>query len=334
VTPAIEIIGLTKRFAKTSGYRDILRFWRRQYVTALLDVALEIQEGEVFGLLGPNGAGKTTLLKILTGLVLPTTGRVFVRGLDISKKSGQIKDHLTYVTNEERSLYWRLTGRENLRFFAVVNNVPAKQVNQRVEELLDVVGLADSADTRVMNYSTGMKHRLALARGLLNAPDILLLDEPTRSLDPLGAQGLWSFIKEELVQRQGKTLVIATHNLVEATEICTRLAVIDRGQVRACGTLEELSFAFNGGSRCTIRVKNVARETLTGLERLKGVHAISYLHNNGDGAHNLEVTVEDPSDQIPVIIEHLVRVGGKVLACSPPTHSLTDVLAHLAGEDN
>ena len=186
--PAIDLEGVTKRFPRTERYRDILTFWHRRYVTVLSEVSLKVPRRGVFGLLGPNGAGKTTLMKILAGLILPDQGRIEVNGIDIAHQPEEVKGHLTYVSGEERSHYWRLTGRENLRFFAVVNDILRRQQEKRIDEVLSVVSLREAADEMVGRYSSGMRQRLSIARGLLADPEILLLDEPTRSLDPLGTR--------------------------------------------------------------------------------------------------------------------------------------------------
>ena len=185
----IATYGLTKHFRDRRGYRDALPFRKPRYVEALRGVDLQINKGGIFGLLGPNGAGKTTLFKILAGLVAPTDGTAVVGDYQLPHDLDHVKDVLTYVFNEERSLNWRLTGRQNLNFYAALYEVPRKSRKVRVQEVLAVVGMEEAADRQVMYYSTGMKQRLALARGLLSDPEILLLDEPTRSLDPLAAQG-------------------------------------------------------------------------------------------------------------------------------------------------
>jgi len=262
--------------------------------------------------------------------VLPDEGQVRINGVDVAKHPGKSGRHLMYVSGEERSLYWRLTGKQNLRFFAVLNEVPRRRVEQRVGELLSLVGLVEAVDERVVKYSTGMKQRLAIARGLLADPDILLLDEPTKSLDPVSARHLWTFIKEDLVGRHHKTLVIATHNMEEATHLCDQVAILHRGEVKACDTVAALADRLSTRGRCTIIVNNASYETIAQLRNLTGVHSVNTTARNGHQEFSLEVTVEEPDVHIPLVIEHLVRVGGRVVQVGQKKASLGDVIAALA----
>jgi len=212
-------------------------------------VDLLVEKGEVFGILGPNGAGKTTLIKILCTLILPTEGIARVNGYDVEKESGKVRESIGLVTTDERSFYWRLTGRQNLEFFASLHNFYSDDARDMVDELLGVVDLKFAADERFLNYSAGMKQRMAIARGLLNDPAVLLMDEPTRSLDPGAAQGLRDFIKEEIVRERGKTIFISTHNLEEAEQLCDRVAIFDDGNIKAIGSPGELKTALGDGSK-------------------------------------------------------------------------------------
>jgi ABC-2 type transport system ATP-binding protein len=238
---AIEANGLEKSFVKKRSLRELVTrpFRRAERVRALRGVDFRVRRGEVFGLLGPNGAGKTTLLKIFSCLVLPDHGRAVVWGQD-TRHEGQVKPAIGLVHSDERSFYWRLTGWENLRFFATLYNVPASVRESRIGDLLDKVDMADAADRRFSDYSSGMKQRMAIARALLHDPPLLLMDEPTRSLDPASALSLRSFIEDELSGRDGKTILLATHNLREAEVLCNRIAVLAKGKVRQVGTVDEV----------------------------------------------------------------------------------------------
>lgn len=212
-------------------------------------VDLSIRKGEVFGILGPNGAGKTTLIKILCTLILPTEGEARVDGFDVVKESGKVRESIGLVTTDERSFYWRLTGRQNLEFFASLHNFYSDDARDMVDELLGVVDLKFAADERFLNYSAGMKQRMAIARGLLNDPSVLFMDEPTRSLDPGAAQGLRNFIKEEIVRERGKTIFISTHNLEEAEQLCDRVAIFDDGRIKVVGSPNDLKADLGDGSK-------------------------------------------------------------------------------------
>ena len=328
---AIETVGLSKRFAATRGYRDLMPFRKRKYVEALRSVTLQVPQGGVFGLLGPNGAGKTTLFKILGTLSLPTTGEASVFGIDVARKPSQVKRLLTYVVSEERSLYWRLTGKQNLQYFAALFNISRRDSRRRIADLLALLELEDAADKRVMYYSTGMRQKLAMARGLLSDPEILLLDEPTRSLDPLVAQSLWRFIKEDLVARQGKTILMATHNLDEARRECDRIAVLHHGEVRASGTVEDLTRFLAGTIRYDLKFLPSGNGIHALISEVPGVHDVRVLPVQDEGLQSVEFALENPGVQVPQVLERVMAAGGKVVACSPRERPLSEVLAELIG---
>lgn len=206
---------------------------------------LRIKEGEVLGLLGPNGAGKSTLIKILCTLIIPTEGEAYVNGYNVVKEGKQARSSIGFITTDERSFYWRLSGRENLQFFATLHNLSPSQVKSKVEELLDVVHLKNRADEPFLNYSAGMKQRMAIARGLLNDPKVLFMDEPTRSLDPGAAKNLRDFIKDHIVTERGKTVFISTHQLDEAEQLCDSIAILDEGRIKVQGSPAELKSALS-----------------------------------------------------------------------------------------
>ncbi len=239
--PAVVGTGLEKTFVKKRTVPELVRhpFRRAERVSALRGVDLEVRAGEIFGLLGPNGAGKTTLLKILSCLVLPDAGVARVGGEDV-RAEHRVKPKIGLVHSDERSFYWRLSGRENLRFFATLYDLPPALAERRIEALLGKVEMAEVGDRRFADYSSGMKQRLAIARALLHDPPILFMDEPTRSLDPASSLALRTFIGEELRRRDGKTILIATHNLREAEALCDRLAILVKGRIRQVGTVREV----------------------------------------------------------------------------------------------
>lgn len=332
ITKAIDLRDVKKRFAMTQGYRDILTPWRRRYVNALNGVSLNVPTGSVFGILGPNGAGKTTLLKILSGLVTPDEGEVFVNGTDVGRHPEKAKEHLMYVSGEERTLYWRLTARQNLEFFAVLSEVPKKKIRSRVDELISVVGLEEKADEMVVKYSSGMRQKLAIARGLIMDPSILLLDEPTRSLDPLSAQQLWTFIREELVGRQQKTVVLATHNMEEATHLCDEVAILHGGEVKVQESPGALLARMQVKSPYTIGVSNSSESVIRDFGRMKGVRLLNVIQPNGPTAFSMELELEDPEVHLPIIIENLVRSGAKVSGVAQTKATLGDVMADIVNE--
>ena len=321
---AIEISGLTKRFPGTSGYKDALTFWRRRHIAALHGVDLAVPKGEVFGLVGPNGSGKSTILKILSGLVLPDQGSVTVNAA-----GGRV----TYISGEERSLYWRLTGRQNLKFFAVLSEVPAGQVEQSVSRVLSTVSLDDAADERVSNYSSGMRQRLCLARGLLADSDVILLDEPTRSLDPVSSRNLWDLIRDELVGALGKTVVLATHDMEEATYLCSRVAILCNGRIQACDTVADLVGRMGGMDRYVITLTDMTESSRRGVEELRDLPWVDRVimdHPNGHRHFTLEIAVSEPDVQIPLVVDHLSKARARVVEVSRVRKSLGDMVATLA----
>src|ERR687883_103339 len=233
----MSVIGVTdvrRTYRSRSGI-----FSRRAIVTeALQGISFEVERGELFGLLGPNGAGKTTTIKILTTLLLPTSGSVRVLGLDPVTQHAQLRRRIGYVFGGDKGLYDRISALDNLRFFADVYRVPLREKQTRIDELLEIVGLRGREHERVEAYSRGMRQRLHIARGLLHDPEILFLDEPTIGLDPVGSRELRETVAD--LQRVGKTILLTTHYMFEADELCDRVAIITDGRIVAEGTPAEL----------------------------------------------------------------------------------------------
>ena len=328
---AIEVTGLKKSYAGGKGYRDVLPFSRRQAVEVLRGINLQVPVGGVFGLLGPNGAGKTTLFKILGTLILPTSGRASVFGIDVASDPEGAKQYLTYVISEERSLFWRLTGKQNLEYYAALNGLSERESGRKVDDLLSLLGLSEAADRRVMHYSTGMKQKLSLARGLLTDPDVLLLDEPTRSLDPMSARNFWQFVREDLIRRQGKTVLLATHNLEEARTECNRLAVLHRGEVKASGTAGDLTRLLAGLPRYVIALDRPADGMVKVISGSPGVKDAVTARGQAGADNVIQFTVDDPGAHVPGVIERVINAGGRVVSCAQEERSLADVLAELTG---
>ncbi|TAM73602.1 ABC transporter ATP-binding protein [bacterium] len=208
--------------------------------SALRDVSFSVRDGEIFGILGANGAGKTTLLKILSTLVVPDGGRLTVGGRDAVREPAVVRAAVGLCPAEERSFYTRLSGRENLRFFGRLQGLGGRELERRLDEAARRLEIADRLDSVVQGYSTGMRQRLNVARALLAEPRVLILDEPTKALDPVSALRLRRFVREELVGRDGRTVVVATNQLDEAWSLCDRLLVLNEGRAVAEGTPYEL----------------------------------------------------------------------------------------------
>ncbi len=239
---AIETYGLTKKFIPARSFSGYLRHPLRKEkpILAVNNLTMKIKRGELFVLLGPNGAGKTTLLKILSCLILPTSGNATVLGHDLLKDEDIVRTSIGLISGNERSFYWRLTLRQNLSFFAALYNLNNSETRKIIKELGYLLQIEDVLDRQFQECSAGIKQRLAVARGLLNDPEVLFMDEPVKSLDAALHKNLDIFIKDRLVRERGKTVIVTTHNLFEAEQIADRIAIMHKGELKACGTLDEM----------------------------------------------------------------------------------------------
>lgn len=223
---AIEVKDVIKIFKKRRG----------KETRALNSVTLDIEEGELFGLLGPNGAGKTTLVRCMSTLLIPDGGEIRVFGKNIFKHQLSVRREIGLLTSGERTLYWKLSGHDNLKFFSALYGMEPRDAEKRIAYLIELLGLQEFSRERVERYSSGMRQKISLARALLHDPKILLLDEPTLGLDPQFSRFIRNFIKETLNQKDRKTILITTHYMDEADELCDRIAFIDRGQIVGLNT--------------------------------------------------------------------------------------------------
>lgn len=237
----VEAIALGKRFREQRPWREVLRHpFRRRSYQALTDVSLAVREGEFFGILGPNGAGKTTLFRILATSIYPDQGEAWVGGHRVDDEAAHVRGQVSCVMANDRSLFWRLDAVENLRLYAALYGMRGPSAEARIREVLALVGLQDVGSRMAGLYSSGMRQRLLIARALLPRPRLLLLDEPTRSLDPIAAREFRHFLRSEIAIAQRCTVLLATHSSEEAMELCDRVAVLHRGRVLATGTAREL----------------------------------------------------------------------------------------------
>ncbi len=328
VPPAIQTVDLTKKFWRRRSLRPPFR--RGPEKVALDRINLTIQTGEVFGLLGPNGAGKTTLVKILCTLMLPTHGRAIIDGLDVVKNSRDVRRRVGMVYGDERTFFWRLSVLENLRFYAALYRIPGKVADRRIRDLLEFVGLAGDAQVEMHHFSTGMKQRAAIARGLLHDPEILFMDEPTRGLDPLAALELREFLRNRVADGR-RTVLVATHIMAEAEDLCHRVAFINHGRIQLIGSIEQLRSALRAEDAHVLVVSQIDRLTLETLSHLNGVHSVSITPLQ-PATYRLEVTSERGAAAIPSIIREVVRQGGNVWSSVPQELTLEEMFAIAARE--
>jgi ABC-2 type transport system ATP-binding protein len=266
---AIEARGLRRTYRTRTGW---LRP-RRVVVDAVRGVDLEVHRGELFGLLGPNGAGKTTTIKLLNTLLIPTAGSASVCGFDVVEQTREVRRRIGYVFGGDRGLYDRLSALDNLRYFAELYGVPAREQRRRIGELLDQVGLTGRERERVEGYSRGMRQRLHIARGLLHRPQVLFLDEPSIGVDPVAARELRSTVAG--LAATGTTVLLTTHYMAEAEELCGRIAVIAAGEIQALGTPAQLKHHADGRRVLEVEAYGVADAQLAGIHALPGVREAS-----------------------------------------------------------
>jgi len=239
--PAIRLDGVEKYFPPTpSGWRALLQPFLKPTQRALAGVSFEVARGEAVALVGSNGAGKSTLLRVLATLLLPTRGRAKVGGFDVERDAARARQQFGYHTGGDEGFYGRLTARDNLAFFAAMNNITGPLARERIAQVAEWMGLGSDLGRPVRTLSTGMTHRLNLARALLHSPGILLLDEPTRSLDVLAARDFRRLLKDSLVKRHGTTLLFASHTLTEIEQIADRVVLLEKGHLVACDSVRGL----------------------------------------------------------------------------------------------
>ena len=277
------------------------------------------------GLLGPNGAGKTTFIKILATLIEPDRGKVVVDGHDVRQSPSRVRRIIGLVNTNERSFYWRLTGRQNLDFFASLYGHEGKEKNMRIDEAFETVGLSALADRRFYGYSTGQRQRLAIARALLSDARLILFDEPASSLDPLAASELARFTQERLVREKGMTVIWCTHNLAEAEMVSDRIAFMKEGRVVMCGALDEIRHRLDRAETYEIEV---GRCSLSGI-RIE--HPFDVAEKGPD---RLILRVKIGSDQLPGLISSLCAQKVEVYSCRRIKMGLDQIFRVLASGDN
>jgi ABC-2 type transport system ATP-binding protein len=244
---AVEIRNVCKSYPLDQGLGQL--FHRAEERPALKNVSLTMNAGECYGLLGLNGAGKTTLLKIISTLLIPDSGSVSVLGYDVAKQAADVRRRIGICSSDERSFYMRLTAWDNMKFFGKLQGLGGKALHRRVLELAEWLGLSGRLDLTVRSYSTGMKQRLALMRAMLADPPVLLLDEPTKALDPIAAVEFREMVRDRLVVAEGKTVLLATNQLDEAWSVCDRMAILHDKRVSAEGTPLEIEAKAPAGTR-------------------------------------------------------------------------------------
>ncbi len=331
--PAIEATGLIKEFerGRRTAWQRLRRDPdRRERFRAVDGIDLHVARGEIFGLLGPNGAGKTTTQRMLATLLEPTEGTARVLGMDVVSQAREVRRRMGAVLSDGRSLYWKLTARENLEYFAALYHVPPGEARARIARVLETVHLDDRADDYVERFSSGMRQRLVLARALLPDPELLLLDEPTVGLDPQSARDLRDRVVA--LRAQGRTIVLTTHYMEEADQLCDRIAIVDHGRIVALDTPAALKRTI--AATDVVRLELATDGALDGmaplLERLGTAGTIAHRERT-DGVLALTVHCRNARDFVPAAFDAAVREGAVIRHVEVVPVTLEDVFLSLTG---
>ncbi len=295
---------------------------------ALQDVNLEVRQGELFGLLGPNGAGKTTLIKILTTLLSPTSGWARVAGFDVVKEADKVRPRINMVSGGESSGYGLLTVRENLWMFSQFYGLPSAVANRRIKELLEIVGLADRMNTKSSDLSTGLRQKINIVRGFLTDPDVLFLDEPTLGLDVGASREVRRFIRRWVDENPSRTILLTTHYMVEADELCDRVAIINKGKVLACDTPATLKHRLQGEAIFRMEVSPLNGLGVEKFEVLPGVRKV--VHRPQDGFAVLEFILAEDA-VLGSVVNTLTAGNVRILNLQKREPTLEDVFVDLVG---
>ena len=300
----------------------------RQLV-ALENVDLQVQRGELFGLLGPNGAGKTTLIKILTTLLAPTSGRALVAGIDVAQEPHKVRPRINMVSGGESSGYGLLTVRENLWMFSQFYGIPTKVANQRIQQLLEIVGLQDRANAKSSDLSTGLRQKMNIVRGFMTDPDVLFLDEPTLGLDVGASREVRRFVRSWVDDNPERTLLLTTHYMVEADELCDRVAIINQGRVLACDTPANLKHKLQKEAIFRLEVSPLNGLEIEAFQSLPGVNQVT--HSPQDGSALLQFILAE-EQVLAAVINTLAAKDIRILNLQKSEPTLEDVFVHLVGQ--
>ena len=300
----------------------------RKELVALRDVSLEIGQGELFGLLGPNGAGKTTLIKILTTLLAPSSGSAKVAGFDVVAEPHKIRPHINMVSGGESSGYGLLTVRENLWMFSQFYGVPSREAYKRIDSYLEQIGLADRAHTKSSDLSTGLRQKMNIVRGFITDPQVLFLDEPTLGLDVGASRDVRRIIREWLAASPERTLLLTTHYMAEADELCDRVAIINRGQVLDCDRPEALKRRLQKDVLFELKTSPLNGLPVSAVERLDGVLKVTHKAEDGSSTFNFVLKEEAA---LAGIINTLTPAGVRILNLTKHEPTLEDVFVDRVG---
>jgi len=346
---AIEVFNLTKKFKKVkkipteAGFGDAhwiialglkLKFLKAQDIVAVDDVNLKVRKRELFGLLGPNGAGKTTLIKCLSTLLIPDEGTATINGYDVLKEPDKVKRCINLVgSGHWVGFDWGLTVKENLEFFANLYGLKPSLAKERIDEVLEIVGLKDRQKEVPGRISSGMRQRMIIAKGFLIRTPVFFMDEPTVGLDPVSAKDIRVYIKEKLSGELGETIVLTTHYMHEAEQLCDRVAIMDKGKIVACGTPLELKGMIETEEVVEIETINIGTRLIDEISKIDLVQNVaSHIDDPVTSAGTIRVHTDDAESILPMVLQSIERNGGKVLHVSASQPTLEDVFMKLTGK--
>jgi len=327
---AIETINLTKKFTSKIGGQGFSLRRKTLTVNAVDNLNLTVKKGELFGLLGPNGAGKTTLVKMLATLLPPDDGTALINGFDIVKQQMQVKRSLgTLFSVGERGFFWRLNGYRNLEFFAAIYNVPRHKRNDRILEVMKLVGLENNTFLPFQKYSGGMKRKLALARTLLPDPPTIMLDEPTTGLDAISARTIRDFV-QRTVRETGKTVLYTTHYIEEAAQICTKIGILKQGRIIAYDSPEALKARIKKDEQIDLVVEDITPTQVESLRSLQGVISLTEKSDESttDSQRGLHIELQSV-DLLPSVFDFLFEHKIKLVNFKREEPTLEDAFVEL-----
>jgi ABC-2 type transport system ATP-binding protein len=322
----VSIENISKSFSVPRNSRLFHRIIDHKMI--LKDISLQIESGTIFGLIGPNGAGKTTLIKILSTLILPDSGRILVDNIDVVKNCNEVRKIIGVSLTGERSLYWKLSARENLQYFAALYGLDKKESEKHIDQLLDYMNLSEKQHDRIESYSTGMRQKIILSRALLPMPKLLILDEPTTGLDPASANELRTLIKT-INSENGITILLTSHNMHEVEELCDKTAIINHGKIVAIGKTVELIKSVSNEKKYVFKLKGSAKKIIQDqVMKNCEITKMTFETEDSDSILTLSSAKEDLLEKI---IPEIKLLGYMILDINVVSPSLENVFIQMTG---
>jgi ABC-2 type transport system ATP-binding protein len=325
---AVQVRGLKKYFI--SRKKKLFKTIEKKEFKAVDGVSFDIYKGEIFGLLGPNGAGKTTTIKMITGLLRPTSGSVCVMDKDVDKNPMQALKNIGTVLAGDRSIYWKLTARENLEYFAALYGCNKKEAKKRAEHIIKRLDLTEKADELVEKFSTGMKQKVALGKALIPNAPVVLLDEPTLGLDPQSALNLREIIID--IKSEGRTVLLTTHYMEEADFLCDRIAIIDGGKIIALDTPENLKKSINEVKSIKIELTKADEKLINEIKAMESIKNVINDYNSDKRNYTLTIHHTNGNTIIQKLLDCISKNKSQILNINVLEPSLEDVFIHLTGK--